>query len=36
MVGLSAWSGPPTEELDTPGYIDWSEVTAITWRRGDL
>lgn len=22
----------PTEDGDTPDYIDWSEVVAITWR----
>ena len=29
VVGLD-WT--PTGEGDTPGYIDWSAVSAITWR----
>jgi hypothetical protein len=30
LVGVD-WS--PTDEGDVPGYVDWSAVRAITWRR---
>lgn len=32
-VSWVEWS--PTDEGDVPGYVDWSAVRAITWRRGD-
>jgi hypothetical protein len=32
--GVQGIRWEPTPDGDTPGYIDWSEVRAVPWRRG--